>query len=330
MRALILNKAPNRTFQIETIPLAPLKAGQARVRLLAASLNHRDQYIREGLYPAIQLPCVLGSDGCGRVEAVHDSDDRHWLDQEVIINPHSNFSLTANSPDYAILGMPENGTFAEYVTVAADRLHRKPAHLSAEQAAALPLAGLTAYRAMVVQGQLNPDMTILVTGAGGGVAQFAFQIARALGATVYVTSGDDGKLERARELGAAGGINYRLKRWERRLKRQSGDFDLIVDGAGGDQINALLRILRPGGKLVIYGKTTGDPTSLQLFRIFWNHLTIQGTTMGTDEDFAALIKLYEEKRLAPIIDSVRPFEEIVTAFDRMKEGKQLGKLVVRF
>jgi len=332
MRALVLHGSPNKRFHIEEVGLPELKEGQALIRLLAASLNHRDQYIREGQYEDIRLPCILGSDGCGVVEAVQNPDDSHWVGKEVIINPCSNWGENPKAPSrhLSTLGMPDAGTFAEYVAVDTAKLHRKAAHLSPQQAAALSVCGLTAYRAVVTCGEVRPDMTVLVTGIGGGVAQFARQFTQALGAPLYVTSGSDWKLDRAKELGIAGGINYHTERWERRLKKESGGFDLIIDGAGGDQINTLLFLLKPGGKLVLYGKTLGDPTWLHLYRIFWYQLSLQGTIAGTDEEFKAMLSLVEEKKIVPVVDSVRPFEEIVEAFDLMKEGKQFGKLVVEF
>lgn len=332
MKALVLHRIADQVLQIEDVPIPELAEGQARIRLLAASLNHRDIYIREGLYDNLRLPCILGSDGCGIVEAVGTPDDKHWVGKQVIINPGSNWgdNPQAQSRHFSTLGMPTAGVFAEYVTVAVDRLHLKPAHLSPEQAAAFPIAGATAYRAVVTQGGVHAQMNVLVTGIGGGVAQFAQQFSEVFGAAVYVTSGSDWKLNRAKEMGVAGCINYHTERWERRLKKESGGFDLVIDSAGGYQINALLLLLKPGGKLVICGKTLGDPTSLSLYTIFWHQLCIQGTTFATDNEFSSMLSLVENKTLVPIIDSVRSFEDIIDAFDLMKEGQQFGKLVVRF
>lgn len=332
MKALVLRSIADQQFQIEDMPIPDLNAGQVLIRLQAASLNHRDQYIREGLYEGIQLPCILGSDGCGVVEAVENEADSHWVGKEVIFNPGSNWgdNPKAQSRRFATLGMPAPGVFAEYVAVDADRLYPKPAHLSPEQASTLAVGGATAYRAVFTQGNIHPDMTVLVTGVGGGVAVFALQFALALGAMVFATSGSDRKLERAEEIGAAGGVNYHSARWERRIKKESsGGFDLIIDSAGGDQINQLLFTLKQGGKLVLYGKTLGNPSSLNLYTLFWQQLSIQGTTYGTDEEFTAMLNLVEEKTIIPVVDSVRPFDEVIDAFDAIKAGKQFGKLVVK-
>ena len=329
MKALVLNEAEEHRLRIENVELPKLSDGEAMVRIKAAALNHRDQWIHEGKYSKIKYPCVLGSDGCGIAEEIAGAD-QSLRGKEVIINPNINWgpSELAQSPDYEVYGMPAWGTFAEYTVVKADRLHPKPEHLTAVQAAALPLAGMTAWRAVVTQGEIKPGQNVLVTGIGGGVAQFAFEFAQTIGARVYVTSGSSDKLRRAVEMGAAGDANYKVENWHRELQLLSGGFDAIIDGAAGDQMNTLLDLLRPGGRLISYGATLGRPEFLNVYKIYWKQLRLQGTTMGSDTDFATMLEFVNEHKMLPIVDSVHPFDAIGDAFTRMQQSEQFGKIVV--
>lgn len=331
MKALVLTGNKPDPISIEEMSLPDLQPGEVRVRVLAAALNRRDQWIRVGKYPGIKEGTILGSDACGIVEQVGDKRLEHWLAKEVVINPNINWGPDpmVQSAEYTILGMPHHGTLAEYVQVNADRLHAKPAHLSAEEAAALPLGGLTAFRAVFTHGGLHGGKDMLVTGIGGGVSQFAFQYGIAVGAGVYVTSGDEEKLAKARELGVHKGFNYREEGWTKAAAKEVGGFDVIIDSAGGRQFGDLVKMLRPGGKLVFYGASNGLPEGIDLFRLFWNQATIQGSTMGNDREFADMITFVETQKLRPIVDSVTPFADVVSVFDKMAAGRQFGKLVVR-
>ena len=321
--------APGK-IEIKTVERPVLQKGQALVRMKAAALNHRDQWCREGKYPNIVYGTVLGSDGAGIVEAVEGEAYQAHIGREVIINPNINWGSNprVQSSQYEILGMPASGTFAEYIGVDIDRLHDKPKHLSYSAAAALPLGGLTAYRAVFKQGEINSEKTILITGIGGGVAQFAFLFSLGTGAKVYVTSSKDDQLAKAKALGAAGSFNYTKEKWVEKAAQVG--FDVIVDSAGGDHLNKLIKLINPGGCIVFYGATTGIPSSLNLHRIFWNQISLQGTTMGNDEEFGSMIKFVGDHKIIPMIDSVRPFQNILEAFEIMKSNSQSGKLVVTF
>lgn len=326
--ALVLTRASHLEFQ--DVPTHAPAAGQVNLRIHAAALNHRDVWIQQGKYAGIVFPSILGSDGAGVVEAVGEGVDTTWLGREVLINPSNRWgdNPAAQGPDYHILGLPSAGTLQQVLTVPADRLHPKPAHLTFAQAAALPLAGLTAYRALVTQGQIRAGHRVLVTGIGGGVALFALQFAVALGAEVYATSSSPDKLARAIQLGAKSGLNYREANWGATLKKQTGGMHLVIDSAGGDALNDALDSLLPGGSLVLYGATAGLSSGLNLRRIFWNQLRIQGSTMGSDADFAAMLELVSAHQLLPVVDSVRPFAEAIDAFAAMAAGQQFGKLVL--
>ena len=320
------------TIEICEVAQPVLKSNQALVKVSAVALNRRDQWIREGMYPNIQFGTTLGSDACGEVVEANDASNKSWIGKKVVINPNVNWGddPAAQSADYSVLGMPVAGAFAEYIVVDVDRLVEKPKHLSDEQAAALPLGGLTAYRAIMNHGQLKSSDTVLISGFGGGVAQFAFQFAVAKGAKVYVTSGSQEKIDQAIEMGAMGGFNYKEENWAKEAFKIPGVFDIVIDSAGGDQINTFIKIMKPAGRIVFYGATNGMPAKLDMFRMFWNQITLQGSTMGNDIEFVKMIKFVDDKKLVPIVDSVRPFGEIVDAFDQMKVGNRVGKLVATF
>ena len=332
MKALVYTGDASNPVQIIEKEVPTPGFGQVLIKLSAAALNHRDQWIRVGKYPGMQPNVTLGSDGCGVVDSVGDAVDQSWVGKTVIINPNIGWGPDpkAQSPDYTILGMPADGTFAEYVAVGQDRIHLKPDHLSIEEAAALPLGGLTAFRACFTQGQINPESTVLVTGVGGGVALFALQYGVATGAKVYVSSSSQEKIDNAMEMGAVGGFNYREEDWTKKAIKASGGFDVIIDSAGGDAHNNYLKVIKPGGSIVFFGSTLGPPKSLDVFRIFWQQVRLQGTTMGNDQEFAEMIGFVGKNQIKPAVSSVRPFDEIISAMDEMEAGSQMGKLVVKF
>jgi zinc-binding alcohol dehydrogenase/oxidoreductase len=260
-------------------------------------------------------------------------EDKNWLDAEVIINPNINWGPSGRHQDmkqYRILGMPTDGTLAEYLVVPVDRLSSRPAHLRPEQAAALPLGGMTAYRALFSRGALKDGQHVLISGVGGGVAQFALQFAVAAGARAWVTSGKPENIIRALELGAEGGASYKEPAWDQKLREQADGFHLAIDSAGGDQINTLLNLLNPGGRYVFYGATNGVPTRLDLHKIFWKQLNILGSTMASDDEFQSMLHFVQQHRIQPVVDQVFPFAEARAAFQYLDTGHTMGKVVIRF
>ena len=332
MKAILLRTLGGpEVLRLEDVPDPRPDPGEALVRLRAAALNHRDVWIRTGQYAGITLPLILGSDGAGDVVATGTGVDVTWLGREVVIDPSFNWGddERAQGPSFQILGLPRNGTYAELVAVPAGHLHDKPAHLSFEEAAAVPLASVTAYRAVVTRAQVRAGETIVVTGIGGGVATCALLIAGRLGATVYVTSGSDAKLDAARGHGAAGGVNHQDPDWPKVLiAAMGGRPDVVIDGAGGDTFNKALDLVKPGGRVVSYGATRGAVQNLEVRRIFWKQLNVLGTTMGSRRDFAAMLQLYADG-LRPIVDSVMPLEQAAQAHRRMEDGQQFGKIVLK-
>ncbi|MDX2302482.1 MAG: zinc-binding dehydrogenase [Microscillaceae bacterium] len=332
IKALILQENPQERIVIKETDLPDLKPGEALIRIKAAALNHRDQWARVGMYPGLTYPSILGSDGCGVVEKVFDSEHDHWLGKEVIINPNVNWGDHPDYPsrNYTILGMPTHGTLAEYLIVPAHRLHLKPAHLSTEEAAAIPLAGLTAYRAVFTKGKVAADQDVFISGIGGGVALFALQFAVALGARVCVSSGQEEKLELARKYGAVGRVNYKEELWFKALQKNYPlGFQVIIDSAGGKDFGELAKMIALGGTMVVYGTTAGTPSPLNLPRLFFSQASIQGTTMGNDQEFEAMINFVNKHQIKPVVSSVRPLSEAISAFDEMAASKQFGKLVIK-
>lgn len=331
MKAWIL-EGKDKALALKEAAVPLTTPGRVNVKVHAAALNHRDVWITQGQYAGIQYPIILGSDGVGEVVAVGNGVSDRWVGQSVIINPSHGWGADEGfqGNDFKILGLPENGTMAEIVSVPEEYLHAKPAYLSAAQAAALPLAGLTAFRALFSRARVQPQEKVLVTGIGGGVALFALQFAVAMGCEVWVSSGSEAKIQSAVSLGAKGGVNYRQDGWRKTLQEKAGFFDVVIDGAGGPGFGELLNIAAPGGRICIYGGTAGNMDGISPQRIFWKQLSILGCTMGSPSDFHNLLRFVEAHQIVPIIDEVFPFAEADQAFQKMAEGKQFGKLVVEF
>ncbi len=328
MKALTL-QAPKTPITCQEMPQPTPTKGQVLVKIKAAAINHRDVYITQGLYPGVVTPIILGSDGAGEVIEVGEDVSSSWLNQSVVLNPSIGWDSAPNVQpnNYRILGMPDNGCFAEYIAVDVDQIRKAPSHLSFEQAAALPLAGLTAYRAMFSRAQLQKGERVLISGVGGGVALFACQFAIAAGAEVYVTSGSKEKIEAAIALGAKGGVSYKEENWHKLLQEKAkGGFDVIVDSAGGDGFQYFLDVANMGGRIVFYGGTRGS-FKVNPQKVFWKQLSLLGSTMGNTKEFEQMLTFVATTQLIPVVDSTWKLEEGAKAFDYMDQGKQFGKIV---
>jgi len=330
MKAVVL-EGSERPLILKEVDKPALKAGEVLVKIKAAALNRRDYWITVGQYAGIKYPSILGSDGAGIVTEAADDADKHWIGHEVIINPSHDWGdhPQFQSKEFKILGLPEDGTFAEYVRVRSEYVHNKPVHLSWEQAAALPLAGLTAYRALFSKGKAAKGQNVLITGAGSGTGSFAIQFAHAAGCHVFVTSGAGEKIEQARQIGASAGVNYKAQDWAEQLQHLSGGFDVIIDSALGEGFAKLPDICKPGARIVFFGGTAGNIPELNGRKIFWKQLQLLGTTMGTPEEFTAMVSFVNKHQLVPVIDEIFPLADAEKAIKKMERSSQFGKIILR-
>ena len=329
MQALTFTAVNEITFT--TAPEPQPAAGEAVVAIRAAALNHRDVWIKTGQYAGLKWPCQPGSDGAGVVMAVGDGVDAAWSGREVVINPSFDWGSDEQTqgPNFTILGLPRAGTLAEKISVPVAQLSEKPAHLSWEEAAALPLAGLTAYRALFARARLRAGERVLVTGIGSGVAWFALQFAVVCGADVWVTSSSAEKIAKAIALGAKGGFHYTRVGWAEEATKIAGMFDVIVDSAGGAGFGDLIDLAAPGGRIVFFGGTRGNGPALPLRKIFWRQLSLLGTTMGSPANWSAMLEFVALHRVRPVVSEVFPLARAGEAFALMERGGQCGKIVVR-
>lgn len=312
-----------QSLVLEDRPSLQPGEGEAVVRLRAAALNHRDVWIRKGQYAGLKFPIVLGSDGVGSVVR----GPAEWIGRDVIVNPCLRWGdrEEAKGDAFRILGLPDDGTFADEVLVPVENLVAKPASLTDAQAAALPLAGLTAFRALFSRSGLRDGERVLITGAGGGAASLALRFALAAGARVWATTSGAEKIARAEAMGAVKAVDYREEGWEKALGEE---FDVIVDSAGGEGFLKLIDLAAPGGRIAFFGATAGDPPLLPMRKIFWKQLSLLGTTMGSPRDFAALVAFVERHGIVPDVDETFPLERANDALDRMASGAQAGKIVL--
>lgn len=329
MKAVVL-VGKDQPLQLQEVDKPTLGAGEVLVKIKAAALNRRDYWITIGKYAGIKYPTILGSDGAGTVAEIGEGVDQSWLNKEVIIDPSHDWGDQAEyqSKDFKILGLPEDGTLAEYVKTKAIYLHPKPAHLSWEQAASLPLAGLTAYRALFTKGHAKAGDKVLIVGVGAGTGSFALQWAVAAGCQVFVTSGSGDKIERARQMGAAAGVNYKAQDWADELKHMAGGFDIVIDSALGKDFAKIPDLCNPGARIVFFGATAGNIPELDARVLFYKQIQLLGTMMGSPDDFKGMLNLVNEHQIVPVVDEVFALSDAQKAIDKMGSSSQFGKLVL--
>jgi NADPH:quinone reductase-like Zn-dependent oxidoreductase len=331
VNAIVLREtgAPD-VLRLESVPDPEPGPGEVVVALRAAALNRRDVFLRKGIAPS-PLPVIPGSDGAGVVRSLGAGVSGVAEGDEVVVLPALGWGGGEDAPEpgFRILGGPDDGTYAELLRVPAANVFPRPSRLSWEESAAFPLAGLTAYRALVSRARVRPGETVLVIGIGGGVATVALHIARSAGCRVLVTSSSDEKLERARELGAAGGVNYRGEEWPAAVRELAGGrgVDVVVDSVGSTWADSV-GCLRPGGRLVVFGGTGGGKVEMMVRPVTAGQVSILGTTMGSPRDFAGLLAAIEHGGWSPVIDSVRPLDDAAGAHAREEAGEHFGKLVL--
>ncbi|PFH56048.1 hypothetical protein XA68_17145 [Ophiocordyceps unilateralis] len=316
---------------------------QVLVQLRAAALNHRDLFQRRHLYPGIAFDRAILSDGSGVIRAVGDDVSSFRVGDEVIFSPVRGWIADPVGPEpgddsWGVTGGSLNndfGTARDYMVVDAVDIEPKPSHLSAVEAAALPLAGVTAWRAVVTKAKCEEGQNVLITGIGGGVALHALQFVVSLKAKAFVTSGDDDKISRARKLGAEAGVSYRLPNWDSQLRALLPSsrpyLDAIIDGAGGDIIRRALTLLKPGGVVVQYGMTLAPSMNWSILAVLSN-LELKGSCLGSRREFADMVAFVNKHKLRPVVyRTVRGLDNLKAInglFDEMSMGTQFGKLVI--
>ena len=301
------------------------------VAIKAAALNHREIWIAQGLYPGMTLPCILGADGAGVVVEAGSQVTADWKDAEVVIYPAYGWGDNNAVPtkQFRVLGMPDPGTLAEYIVVPVENLFPKPKHLNWEEAAALPIAYLTAWRALVYHGNIDKDSKVLITGIGGGVAQAGLSIAHALGAEVYVTSSKQEKIDISKTHGANGGVNYKDQLWPKQLKDLSGGIDVVLDSSPSAVLDDYFTFLNYGAKIIAYGSTGSRKTTINISKFFLRHIQFIGTAMGSPQEFKDMLAFVSENEIKPVVHSSYVLDEVIDAIDELKAGGQVGKIVVR-
>jgi NADPH:quinone reductase-like Zn-dependent oxidoreductase len=310
------------------------------VRVRAAALNHLDLWLLEGL-PGVTLvpPWIVGTDAAGVVEAVGPGVADVVVGDSVVINAGLSDRTCEYCRDgeqplcvrFRVMGEHVPGLAAERVVVPATNVRAIPASAPAEVAAGFTLAALTAWRMVVSRAQVVESDDVLIWGAGGGVAHMALQIAKLRGARVWVTSGSDAKLERARQLGADETLNHRTQDVPAEIRARTGKrgVTVVIDSVGEATWERSLRALGKRGRLVTCGGTSGPMVQTDVRRLFWNQWTIMGSTMGNDAEFDAVVQLFRAGRLAPVVDSVFTLEDGRRGYERLASGEQFGKVVLR-
>lgn len=358
-------------LSLRTVPKPSPQGSELLIKLTAASLNHRDLFLRQHLYPGVTFDVPLLADGVGVVVDAGPNvpSPETWQGKRVILNPGVGWKDSPDGPEeaagYRIMGgtrVYDKGTLQEYLAIDFSEVEEAPGHLSDAEAAALPLTGLTGWRALITKaGERNSgdSAAVLITGIGGGVALMALRFAVARGAHVFVTSSSQEKIRKAVELGATGGVSYKEEGWEKKLlgllPAGKKNFDAIIDGAGGDSVEKSVKllkvsicnrqmfwveyshfahILQAGGVLSIYGMTVSPKMPFTMAAVLKN-IDVRGSTMGSRKEFKEMIEFVNAKKIYPVVSRVLKTElddlsAIDGLFEDMKQGTQFGKLVIEF
>lgn len=328
-------------IHVDDIPEPPAPGdGEIAVAIRALALNHMDIWVRNGM-PAIkqELPFVMGCDTAGDVLAVGSGVEDVRVGDRVVLTPMTfcgrcpacQAGEQSQCRGFMMRGEHIDGYFAERVVVRAEQVRAIADSVSYEDAAAYCLTFLTAWRMLVTKARLVPGETVLIHGIGGGLSLAALLIARRIGATVLVTSGEDWKIDRARELGAAGGVNYKtsadVAKDVFKLTARQG-VDVVIDSVGGSTWPVSVKATKAGGRIVNAGTTGGGNPPADLTRIFWKQLQVLGSTMGNMREFTEVIRMLNTGELRPVIDGRYAVADIREAHRRLEDAAQFGKIVL--
>lgn len=324
--------------RIEELPRPAPGPGQVLLEVKAAALNHLDLWVRRGLPIETTMPHIGGSDVAGVVAEAGEGVDAGRVGERVVLNP----SLWCGECEwcrrgeesmclrYRIIGEHTDGGFAEYLAVPADHVHRIPDDLPFEDAAALPVSYMTAWRALHSRARLRAGEDVLVLGASGGTAIAAVQSAIDLGARVFAVTSGTANVERLRALGATFVYDRSTEDWSKAVFADTGKrgVDVVVENVGEATWKGSMRALAQGGRLVTYGGTTGPKVEIDLRVMFWKQLSVLGTTMASKAEFEAMLDAVFTGRLRPVIDTVMPLDQAREAHERLEAGGQFGKIVL--
>lgn len=316
---------------VTRLPVPQAQPGTVLVRLTHSALNRRDALIAAGEYLPTAPQSVMGSDGVGIIARV-GPECSCTMGDRVVINPVLEWGALERIPDrrtIRTLGVPDDGTFAEFLRIPCDNIRPAPPHLSDVEAAALPLAGLTAHRALFSRGGLAGGETVLITGIGGGVSIFALQMAVAVGARVFVTSRTPDNIDAAVRLGAAGGVSTEAAGWEGALRGQMGRADLVVDSVGGDDFALLPGLCTEGARIVVLGAVAGSPPDFPVPMLFYKQLDVRGTSVGSPRDFDSMLALVEQHKIRPVVSAEFDLADFAEGLSFLVGARPPGKVVFR-
>ena len=340
MKAVIFEKHGGpEVLKLAAVPDPKIKANEVLVEVRACALNHLDVWVRNGL-PGIKIPLphILGDDIAGVVRETGELVT--WVNpgDEVMIQPgvscgHCAECLAGRDnmcDDYDIIGYRRDGGYAEFVAVPGVNVIPKPKNLSWTEAAALPLVTLTAWHMLIARANLQPGEDVLVHAAGSGVGSLGIQIAKLRGARVITTASSDDKLAKARELGADAGVNYTRDDWPKEVKRLTNarGVDVVFEHTGAATWPGSILSLKKGGRLVTCGATSGFDAKTDLRHVFYRHLTILGSMMGSKADLLTAMKFIESGQIRAAVDRTLPLAEARKAHELIEDRAQFGKVVL--
>jgi NADPH:quinone reductase-like Zn-dependent oxidoreductase len=341
MKAVIFRQHGGpEVLEYTDVPQPSIRANEVLVEVKACALNHLDVWTRGGL-PGIKIPLphILGNDIAGVVREVGELATWVQPGDEVLMQPGVSCGHCAEClqgrdnfcRDYDMLGYRRDGGYAEFVAVPAVNVIPKPASLSWEEAAALPLVTVTAWHMLVTRAQVQPGEDVLIHAAGSGVGSIGIQIAKLRGARVIATAGSDDKLAKAKELGADEVINYRNEDWPKEVKRLTGrrGVDVVFEHTGAATWEGSIVSLKNNGRLVTCGATSGYDAHTDIRQVFYRHLTILGSFMGTKGELLEAMKFVERGSIRAVVDQVMPLADARRAHELMEDRAQFGKLVLR-
>jgi len=341
MKAVIFRKhgGPD-VLEYTDVPEPQIRAHEVLVEVKACALNHLDIWVRGGL-PGIEIPLphILGDDVAGVVKQVGELVTWVKAGDEVMVQPgvscgHCEACLSGNDnfcSEYDIIGYRRDGGYAELVAVPGVNIVPKPSKLSWEEAAALPLVTVTAWHMLVTRARVQPGETVLVHAAGSGVGSIAIQVAKLRGARVITTASSDEKLAHARELGADETVNYTNSDWPKEVKRLTDrqGVDVVVEHTGAATWRGSIASLKTGGRLVTCGATSGFDAHTDLRQVFYRHLNILGSFMGSKAELLEAMKFVEQGKIRGVVDRVLPLSEARQAHELIENRAQFGKVVLQ-